>query len=208
MSRMLVALYPDTATAHEVVASLLEAGFSTEDVSLLVKDDSALYPSSSLSNSDFALLGALVGAAVGIGTALVPSIGPVMGPSALGFLLTAGIGAAAGALTGGIGAELIDIEDGDPSKYASALREGKAVVSLTTNDQWLEWAERIMRRYEPLKIEEREGSWYGSGVAKFDLEHASSRAMQAIRDHSSATMQQLKSSTTVQPPARRYEYRN
>jgi hypothetical protein len=205
---MLVALYQDTATAHEVVASLLEAGFSTEDVSLLVKDDSALNPSSGVSNSDFALLGALVGAAVGIGTALVPSIGPVIGQSALGFLLTAGIGAAAGALTGGIGAELIDIEDNNPSNYASALREGKAVVSLTTNDQWLEWAERIMRRYEPLKIEEREGSWYGSSVAKFDLEHASSRAMQAIRDHSSATMKQIKSSTVIRPHARSYEYRN
>lgn len=208
MGRTLVALYEDDATAHEVVASLLEAGFSIEDVSLLVKDDASLYPSTSVSNGDFAVLGALVGVAVSIGTALVPGIGPIMGQDALGILVTAGIGAAAGALTGGISAELIDVEDSEQTNYAPVLRQPGTIVSLTTNDQWLEWADRIMRRYHPLRIEEREAHWYGGSLGKFDLEDASSRAMQVLRDSSSTTMKQIKSSTVLPPRARSYKYHN
>jgi hypothetical protein len=203
MGRILVALYQDTATAHHVVASLLEAGFSIDDVSLLVKDESAFYGKSGVHNGEFALLGALVGMAVSIGTAFVPGIGPIMGQDALGILATAGVGAAAGALTGGISAELIDVDEDDPIPFQSGT-----IVSLTTNDQWLEWGERIMGRYHPLKIEEREANWYGSSLGKFDLEHASSRAMKIIQDRSSATMQQIKSGTTLQKRARSYKYPN
>ena len=203
MGRTLVALYQNTETAHEVVVSLLEAGFSMEDVSLLVKDDSAFYEKSGTHNSEFAALGALVGALVSIGMALVPGIGPIRELDAVGILLMAGIGAAAGAVTGGISAELIGVEEDVP-----AFIPRGTIVSLTTNDQWLEWAERIMERHHPLKIEGREAHWYGSSLGKFDLEHASNRAMQVIRDRSSNTMQQIESGTTLRSHARSYEYRN
>ena len=203
VGRTLVALYQDAAMAHHVVASLLEAGFSTEDVSLLLKDDSTHYDKTSARNGEFAFLGALAGVLIGVGTAVVPGIGPIIGEDAIGILATAGIGAVAGALTGGISAELIQVEEDEPAPHQSGT-----IVSLTTNDQWLEWGERIMLRYHPLKIEERETNWYGSSRAKFDLEHASNRAMQIIRDRSTTTMQQIKSSTTLPTHARSYKYRN
>ncbi len=70
--------------------------------------------------------------------------------------ISAGIGAAAGAVTGGITAALLDFGIGEEEAhfFAEGIRRGGTLVSLTTRMQWLEWAENIMKRYQPLSLEE------------------------------------------------------
>ena len=165
MVKTLVAVYKDPHTAQYVIEALLEAGFSGDDISLLVKGTSSIQASSEISSGDAAGFGALVGALVGIGSALVPGIGPVIGSGLVAVAVTAGIGAAAGALTGGLSAGLLDLEPDDKDSPDSGNRLGgvATVVSVTSNEEWLEWAQRIMARHDPLKIEEREAKWYTGG---------------------------------------------
>jgi hypothetical protein len=164
MVKTLAALYKDAHAAQQVVEALLDSGFSGDDISLLVKNAQGSHDGNGeMSAGDGAGLGALVGALVGIGSALVPGMGPLIGNGPLAVVVTAGIGAAAGALTGGISAGLIDLGSDDDAAhdYEDGLR-GTA-VSVTTQEEWLEWAYNIMNRYHPLKIEEREAKWYTSG---------------------------------------------
>ncbi|MEP7290545.1 MAG: hypothetical protein ABI835_02125 [Chloroflexota bacterium] len=214
MGRTLVALYQDSPTAHSVVNALLEAGFSTDDIRIMVNDaDQPVYTASTaqeITTSECASLGAVVGALVGIGSVLVPGIGPMLGIGTLSILVTAGIGAAAGALTGGIAAELIDVETDktDLRPYSSGLQWKGTIVSLTTNEQWLEWAERIMMRYEPLKIEGREATWYGSARVAFSPDASESRRMQTLGAGSSTHLRQIGSSTSIRQHARIYNSPN
>jgi hypothetical protein len=165
MAKTIVAMYEDPAVAQQVIDGLIEAGFSANDISLLVKDARGVLTSAGkedVSSGEGAGFGALVGALVGIGTALVPGIGPVVGAGALGVALTVGIGAAAGALTGGVTAGLLDldVDASEANDFASGMRWGGTIVSLTTKDEWIEWAQRIMERHHPVKIEERSTKWY------------------------------------------------
>jgi hypothetical protein len=167
--KTLIGLYKDTSTAQRVIEALLEAGFSGDDLSLLVKDKRESAAELDVSATESVGFGALVGALVGIGSALVPGIGPLVGGGALAVMLTAGIGAAAGAVTGGITANLLDLglNEEAAAYYDDGLRWGGVVVSLTTKAEWLEWAQNIMARHDPVRIEEREARWYGSDWPAF-----------------------------------------
>ena len=147
--------------AQRVLDALLETGFSGDDISLIVKDTKSAVEVNAVSTEDGAGLGALVGALVGIGSALVPGIGPLIGSGPLAVVVTAGISAAVGALTGGLSVNLLDLDpsEAEIAPYDRRLHDGGTVVSVTSNEDWLEWAQRIMERYHPIKIEEREARW-------------------------------------------------
>ncbi len=157
MAKTIVAIYRNPAAAQRVIDGLMEAGFSADDISLLVKDVRGSLTSAGsddVSSGEGAGFGALIGALVGVGTALVPGIGPIIGAGPL----TVGISAAAGAIIGGLSAGLLDLD----VDAAEAIQSVGTIVSLTTKDEWLEWAQRIMERHQPLKIEERPAKWYES----------------------------------------------
>jgi hypothetical protein len=180
MVKTLVAHYKAAATARSVVEALLEAGFSGDDISLMVTNSRGRFEDKldgtndrDISPGEGAGFGALIGALVGIGSALVPGIGPVLGSGVLAVVLTMGIGAAAGAVTGSVAAGVLDLGD------EASLRDDETgrrylspVVSIVTNDQWMEWAEKILARYQPLKIEQHEVKWYNSkwGVSEIQVE--------------------------------------
>ncbi len=202
MVKTLAAVYKDPRTAQKVLEALLETGFSGDDISLIVKDTrAALETSGEFSAGDGAGLGALVGALVGIGSALVPGIGPLIGSGPLAVVVTAGIGAAAGALTGSMSASLIDLDV--EAEAGETNLGGETIISVTSNEEWLEWAQKIMQRHNPLKIEEREARRYTSGwasstrMAKLgqattgsETDPPSSRSMK--RPASSPSIQQMK----------------
>ena len=159
--KTLVAHYKDPHTAQRVLEALLEAGFSGDDICLIVKDTQSAAEAEPFSPADGAGFGALVGALVGIGSALVPSIGPLIGSGPLAVAVTAGVGAAAGALTGGLTVNLFDLDSGAAETHDSLPGSG-TLVSVTSNEDWLEWAQRIMARFQPIRIEERAAGWYTS----------------------------------------------
>jgi hypothetical protein len=196
MVKTLVALYKDPLTAQRVVEALLETGFSGDDISLLVKDAKAgLSASDEISPGDGAGLGALVGALVGIGSVFIPGIGTLFGDGALAVALTAGIGAATGALTGGISASLLELglNEEESSYYESGLYGGGTIVSVTSNEEWLEWAAKIMQRHHPLKIEEREAKWYVS-------DWSGNKGGDAPEHDSRSNMTQALADTPERPP--------
>jgi hypothetical protein len=185
MAKTVVALYDDFMTARRVVENLTEVGFSRDTISVMVNDVSGEYAgylrddrdiavSEDVSAGDGAGFGAVVGTLIGLGAALIPGIGPVIGAGPLGVALTAGVGAAAGAITGGITASLIDmgIDEEDAGIYAEGVRRGSTLVSITTHDEWVERAEDIMNRYEPIDIDQRSTLWREGGWSGFSSESA------------------------------------
>ena len=158
MAKTIAALYEKMATAQQVVAALIDAGFSSDDISLLTRESgshlNSLYRE--VRTSEGAGFGAVIGVLVGVGAFLLPGIGPLIGAGPLALALSVGVGATAGAVTGGITAVLLDFGIGaeEANFFAEGLRQGGTLVSLTTRVQWLEWAENIMKRYQPLSLEE------------------------------------------------------
>ncbi|MBI1258680.1 MAG: hypothetical protein GC204_14525 [Chloroflexi bacterium] len=210
--KTLVALYNDPHTAQQVLEALLEAGFSGDDISLIVKDAKGAEESEAFTATDGAGLGALVGALVGIGSALVPGIGPLIGSGPVAVAVTAGIGAAAGALTGGLSANLLplDLSDAAGTLYSSGLRGGGTIVSVTSNEEWLEWAQRIMARYQPVKIEERDARWYTGGWHAPQHEEIPVMATETNLPElgSSRSIKHPSSSTSIRPISRVHIYDN
>lgn len=165
MAKTIVAMYQNPAVAQKVVDGLIEAGFAADDISLLVKDSRGVLTSAGkedVTSGEGAGFGALIGTLVGIGAALVPGIGPVIGAGPLAVALTAGIGAAAGAVTGGVTAALLDldVDAAQANDFAIGMQWGGTIVRLTTSNEWIEWAQRIMERHHPEKIEERSAKWH------------------------------------------------
>ncbi len=159
MAKTIAALYEKMATAQQVVAALIDAGFSSDDINLLTRGGGSRLSDSlyrEVRTSESAGFGAVIGVLVGVGAFLLPGIGPLIGAGPLALALSAGVGAAAGAVTGGVTAVLLDfgIDAEDANFFAEGLRQGGTLVSLTTRVQWLEWAENIMKRYQPLSLEE------------------------------------------------------
>src|SRR5215211_4006029 len=106
MSQTVVALYDDFPTARAVVEDLVEAGFPRDNISLVANDASGEYAGYLNADEDVtpgegAGFGAVVGALVGLGVALIPGIGPVLAAGPLAAVVFGGLGAAAGAATGG-----------------------------------------------------------------------------------------------------------
>ena len=142
-----------------MVDALLNAGFYEDDISLAMKDANVHSTElQELGVNEGAGFGALIGALVGIGSALVPGIGPLVGSGPLAVALTAGISAPVGALIGSSIAGLLDLHlnKENLAHDRNGLCEDSTIVSITTYPQWVEWAERIMTRYQPLKLEQRE----------------------------------------------------
>ena len=74
-----------------------------------------------------------------------------------------------GALIGSSIAGLLDLHlnKENLAHDRNGLCEDGTIVSITTYPQWVEWAERIMTRYQPLKLEQREAEHQWS---KFELD--------------------------------------
>lgn len=129
--------------AEQVVGNLRLAGFPQERVSMImVKPESA----EALDDVDDqtgegaaemlkhvatgAGVGSAIGAGIGLATLAIPGVGPAVGIGALVSLFTGG--AAVGGLTGAFTSETVSEEVIE--RYGMALREGQAIICVTTQD--------------------------------------------------------------------------
>jgi hypothetical protein len=137
----------------------------------------------------------------------MPGIGLALGISSLGVAVTAGIGAAAGALVGGITAGLLVVAPEAPS--CADLFSGKGtIVCLKTQDEWLEWAEKIMLRYQPLKLEGRAAHGYSSPWLNLTAEKYESGKLPTLANISSTGLRQIDSSIKLRKGVHIYNYPN
>ncbi|MBI5929638.1 MAG: hypothetical protein HY862_10040 [Chloroflexi bacterium] len=175
MSETFVGLYKDFDTARKVVEDLASAGFDRSSISLVASDDITRYSENSQNRiggadgdveaPEGAGFGAVIGTLVGLGFAVIPGVGPIIAGGTLGAaILSAGVGAVAGAATGGIAAGLINlgIPESDAAYYSEGIRRGGALVGITVYKTWEDQVRKIMNHHHPLDLDQQtaqESNW-------------------------------------------------
>jgi hypothetical protein len=155
MAKSVIGIVDSTASVETIVDRLRVAGFTGEDISVLLPDKTG--------TKDFAhehatkapegttagvglggLAGGTVGYLAGIGALTIPGIGPLV---AAGPILAALSGAAVGGAVGGVTGALIGmgIPEYEAKQYAGKVKEGKILVSVhTTNRDQIQTAKAVM----------------------------------------------------------------
>jgi hypothetical protein len=135
---------PDQDKAEAVVDDLKDAGFSNNDISVLMQDRRGTREFATEHNTkapEGATTGGVVGMGagaglgwlVGIGTLAIPGLGPFI---AAGPIMAALGGAAVGGATGGIVGALIGMgsPEVEAKHYDERVREGNALVTVHAED--------------------------------------------------------------------------
>jgi hypothetical protein len=144
MAKAVIAIAKSEDQAVRIVEQLKSAGFSNNDVSVLLPDRAG--------NRDFAhehhtkapegaATGAVVGGLaagalgwlVGIGSLAIPGVGPLI---AAGPIMAALSGAAAGGAVGGIAGALVGlgIPEYEAKQYEGKVKNGNILISVHTDD--------------------------------------------------------------------------
>ncbi|MDZ4771722.1 MAG: DUF3341 domain-containing protein [Planctomycetota bacterium] len=139
MSKSILCIVPDVLRAEMIVRDLNHAGFSNDDISVLLPDRTGTRDFAHEHGTkapEGALAGAGAGGAVGgtlgwlagIGALAIPGLGPFI---AAGPILAALSGAAVGAAVGGIAGGLIGmgVPEYEAKQYEGKLKEGNVLVS-------------------------------------------------------------------------------
>ena len=142
MKKSVMCIVQNQTQANSIVGNLQNAGFSSNDISVLFPDRQG--------SKDFAhehntkapegavagvgaggVLGGTIGLLAGIGALAIPGLGPFI---AAGPLLAALSGAAAGATVGGITGALIGlgIPEIEAKRYEGKIRSGNILISVHT----------------------------------------------------------------------------
>ena len=140
MAKEIFCIAKDYAQAEAIVTALRNAGFTNDDISVLLPDKRG--------TKDFAhaqgtkapegattgaasggLLGGVLGWLVGIGSLAIPGLGPFI---AAGPILAALSGAAVGATVGGITGALVGmgIPEYEAKRYEGKLKSGNVLISV------------------------------------------------------------------------------
>lgn len=131
--------------AHEIVDRLKNAGFSSNDISVLFPDRSGTKDFAHEKNTKApegattgagvgGVLGGTLGWLAGIGSLAIPGLGPFI---AAGPIMAALSGAAVGAAAGGLTGALVGmgIPEYEAKRYESKLKEGKILISVHSDDR-------------------------------------------------------------------------
>jgi len=148
-------IYRDRAHVEEGVDTLLDNGFRTEDISVLLPENQG--------TKDFAtekhtkapegtttgvvtggVVGGTLGLLVGIGALAIPGLGPLI---AAGPIVSALAGIGTGSVVGGVIGALVGmgIPEFEAKRYEGMIREGKALLSVhCDNSDWVSRAKGIL----------------------------------------------------------------
>ena len=182
MTSTILATFDTVDEAHRAIQDLTDSGFKRSDIGLALHDKYNAYDNiatdedvSGGEGASFgATIGGVLGAVVGLGAIVIPGIGPIVaaGPlaAALGALTGAAVGATTGTVTGGITASLLDlgVPEEEAHYYAESIRRGAALVSVTAHESDRERAASILRRHNPIDVDQRVAQWKARGWEGFD----------------------------------------
>jgi hypothetical protein len=162
-------VYDDYSTAEEVVDELEEAGFTQDQISLVGRKGE--HENAGDGAATGATLGGVAGAGAGLlaslGLIAIPGIGPLV---AAGVLATTLAGAATGAIAGGLLGALVEygVSEEEAPVYAETVRRGGTLVSVRADESKADQAEAIMRKYNPIDMQERGRSYREEGWTGYD----------------------------------------
>jgi outer membrane lipoprotein SlyB len=144
MARAVLCFARDADQAEQVVAELRNAGFSNNDISVLLPDPrssatvdlekhSKAPEGATAGAGTGGLLGGALGWLVGIGSLAIPGLGPFI---AAGPILAALSGAAVGAAVGGLAGAMVGmgIPELEAKRYEGKLQDGNVLISVHTTD--------------------------------------------------------------------------
>jgi len=161
--KSILCIVPDAIRAQSVVTDLRGAGFSHDDISVLLPDRSGsreLGLDKGTKAPEGATAGGVAGGAVGgalgwlvgMGALVIPGVGPLI---AAGPILAALSGAAVGAAAGGAGGALIGlgVPEIEARQYEGRLKEGKVLISVHVVDKDAEKRARdVLERHKAESI--------------------------------------------------------
>jgi len=148
-------IYRDRQQVERAVDSLLDAGFRSEDVSVLLPDNVGTKDFAHEKNTKApegattgattgAVLGGTLGLLAGIGALAIPGVGPFI---AAGPIMGALAGAGTGGVVGGIVGALVGmgIPEYEAKRYEGMIKEGKVLLSVhCDNSDWVKRAKDLL----------------------------------------------------------------
>jgi hypothetical protein len=163
-----VGVFRDRAEASNAIEAIKDAGFSVDDVSILMPDQAHARAGEDETNADFGaagpavaggVLGGAVGWLVGLGSFVIPGVGPFIGA---GALITSLVGAAIGASVGALASGLVQmgVPEGEARWYEQEVRSGRTLVTVRAGARYAE-ARELLRRHGAYDVEQREPSTIG-----------------------------------------------
>lgn len=185
--KAVVGLFRNSGEAQRAIEALTNAGFSRNNISLIVRDDMAStdYPTAEVTDTTSigagagalsgSFLGGLAGLLVGMGAVVIPGIGPIIAAGTIASTLGAtvagaGIGAGVGAITGGLVGALADV--GVPEEeahfYAEGVKRGGILIILQTDATQTSMASSIMRQHDAVEVNTEREAWHAKGWQRFD----------------------------------------
>ena len=173
MTRVVSYLFDDYQSARSAVTALHQAGFTSNEVSLVASNSDKRYVEED--GASGAATGAGVGGAVGAGAGILTSLGvlaiPGLGPLvAAGILATTLATTAAGAAAGGLIGSLIDygVPEEDAHLYAEGIRRGGTLVTVRASIDRAAKAEAILEQHQPVDADARRDYYAQSGWSTYD----------------------------------------
>lgn len=181
MSKAVFGIASDNLQAARIVTGLRNAGFTVDDISVLLPDKDGTRDfaheqgtkapeGAAAGMSAGGLLGGALGLLAGIGTLAIPGLGPFI---AAGPIMGALSGAAVGGAIGGLAGTLIGmgIPEYQAKRYEGKIRGGNVLVSVHTED-----ADEIQRAKQVLENEDAaDVSVAGESTVPADKKHRSAQ---------------------------------
>ena len=190
MTRVVSHLFDDYQSARSAVTALHQAGFTSNEVSLVASNADKRYVEEE--GASGAATGAGVGGAVGAGAGILTALGVLAIPG-LGPLVAAGIFAttlattAVGAAAGGLVGSLMDygVPEEDAHLYAEGIRRGATLVTVRASDERAAKADAILDQHDPVDMTARRASYTKSGWSTYDPKAPAYSADEIKRERSS-----------------------
>lgn len=150
-------IFGDRAQAEQGVDALINAGFRSEDISVLLPENVGTKDFAAEKNTKApegtaagagtgAVVGGTLGLLAGIGALAIPGLGPFI---AAGPIMGALAGAGTGGVVGGIIGALVGmgIPEYEAKRYEGMIKEGKILLSVhCDNSDWVKRAKDVLER--------------------------------------------------------------
>ena len=149
------AIFPSRAEAETAVNELTAAGFSSQDVSVLMADKSGTRDFATEKNTKApegtatgagvgGTIGGTLGLLAGIGALAIPGVGPLI---AAGPIMATLAGVGVGGAVGGVVGALVGmgIPEYEAKRYEGMIREGRALLSVhCDSSDWVKRAKELL----------------------------------------------------------------
>jgi hypothetical protein len=162
-NKAVICIVKSDTQADQIVTDLRSAGFSDDDISVLLPDKKGtrdfahqkgtkMPEGAATGAATGGVLGGTLGLLAGIGALAIPGLGPFI---AAGPIMAALSGAAAGAATGGLTGALVGlgIPEYEAKQYESQVKGGNILMSVHTDDRTQQTrAKEIFKRNQAADI--------------------------------------------------------